>query len=521
MTTEVMRAFGVEVAQARSREGMTMADLAEAAFGNPDRKGYIGQIEKGRKNLRAETIDRLVVALNLPQDVHKAALMAPAPEPDPVEEKTDRDAESLLRKVSKDASAPVTAERLLVDLAYEHAAGPHRDLFDAYTSLRRALEAADEIKRSGAMPHNADSALQATMAEVARLNDEGRRDEAADFLKQDRKRREQVEETYLDLELKQDRLMNRPDLAAKRIVQDLRRKAPPGGIFWETVNKGNDWGDYAQEKGDLFARYVALELAKLNAAGPGKKPKHRANALQDLAIKHLILALVSSKPEHFRIAKSSNIQARRLLPQSAPQAQRAEFGRVHADIRLEEGERSGRPKLVEEAVGLLQVLLNEAEARGLNEELTVKLKVRLASALRALSKHTRNSDHVTYAIEQLYPGLIPSGDVDQAWLDNDEAVANILLGRLDARIDTLARAYDLLTSSDFRNRETTQPFNWAIHQWNLADLSLAYYEVIGDPSHLPTARHHVNLAREVFVEGSEYQTQRCDELIAEIDAAEG
>ncbi|MGR3492086.1 MAG: hypothetical protein ACU0DW_08505 [Shimia sp.] len=304
----------MEVAQARSREGMTMADLAETAFGNADRKGYIGQIEKGRKNLRAETIDRLVVALNLPEDVHKAALMAPPPEPDPVEEKTDRDAESLLRKVSQDASAPVTAERLLVDLAYEHAAGPHRDLFDAYTSLRRALEAPDEIKRRGAMLDNADSALQATMAEVSRLNDEGRRDDAADFLKKDRKRREQVEETYLDLELQQDRLMNRPDLAAKRIVRNLRRQDLPDGLFAAIVSKEDAWSRLGTYNGDRFARHVSLQLASLNDAGPGKRLVYRAISLDNLAIRHLEVAKVSTDLGSIAEAKAAIVRAKRKLP---------------------------------------------------------------------------------------------------------------------------------------------------------------------------------------------------------------
>ncbi|MEM6387170.1 MAG: hypothetical protein AAF718_13135 [Pseudomonadota bacterium] len=65
----------------------------------------------------------------------------------------------------------------------------------------------------------------------------------------------------------------------------------------------------------------------------------------------------------------------------------------------------------------------------------------------------------------------------------------------------------------------TIPFNTAITKWNLADLLLARFEVDPDPAHLDKAEDHATQAREVFLEGSDYQTDRADKLLAKIAEA--
>ncbi len=72
-----------------------------------------------------------------------------------------------------------------------------------------------------------------------------------------------------------------------------------------------------------------------------------------------------------------------------------------------------------------------------------------------------------------------------------------------------------------KSSKTKERLNWALLQWNRGDLALARFEPTGDPTYLSSARTHVNRAREVFAEGSEHQTQRCDDLLAKFDAAEG
>jgi hypothetical protein len=66
---------------------------------------------------------------------------------------------------------------------------------------------------------------------------------------------------------------------------------------------------------------------------------------------------------------------------------------------------------------------------------------------------------------------------------------------------------------------TTPPSRWARLQWNIADLALARHRLTPDPALLAEAQTHVTAARAFFINGSDYQTQRCDDLLARIAAA--
>lgn len=86
-----------------------------------------------------------------------------------------------------------------------------------------------------------------------------------------------------------------------------------------------------------------------------------------------------------------------------------------------------------------------------------------------------------------------------------------------ARLEQAVTAYEAALKERTRDRE---PLDWAATRNNIADLALARFRLDPDPAHLIEARNYLAKARAFFVEGSEYQTQRCDELLAEIEAAE-
>ncbi len=68
--------------------------------------------------------------------------------------------------------------------------------------------------------------------------------------------------------------------------------------------------------------------------------------------------------------------------------------------------------------------------------------------------------------------------------------------------------------------EHEAPYDWACLRWNIADLAIARCRLEPDPAHLVEAHDYVTRARAFFVEGSDYQTELCDELLTKIDAAE-
>lgn len=77
VTPEGLREFGYHVRNARIRKGWTLEDLAREALANPERKGYVSQIENGRRPLSARTIGNLARVLDLPESVTRPLLLAP------------------------------------------------------------------------------------------------------------------------------------------------------------------------------------------------------------------------------------------------------------------------------------------------------------------------------------------------------------------------------------------------------------------------------------------------------------
>jgi hypothetical protein len=94
------------------------------------------------------------------------------------------------------------------------------------------------------------------------------------------------------------------------------------------------------------------------------------------------------------------------------------------------------------------------------------------------------------------------------------------LGALSGDISAFDASRAAFSECEVFTFREAAPFKWAIGQWNIADLALARYGLAPDPALLAEARRHVAAAREVFVEGSEYQTTRCDQLSLQTDAAE-
>ena len=276
----VWEEFGIAVAKARAARKWTLQQLAHAAFGNDERKGYVSQIEKGKTRLQARTVQKLADALKLPGSVTDPVFRADLPAADEAD-KVDRDAERLIRLVERDASAPSTAEALLITLAYEFAQGPHLNMQTAYNGLRAALQAAADFKARGEMPQNSDDQLQAVMREVSRLNDLGQRDEAAGALDEALQRADAARDAIVTLQLDQDRIRDVPDAAASRLIARSKASAPPGGVWAATRDLIEEWREKGETQGLAFDLQVARHLAKQNLARA--RGAQQSVSLDDLA----------------------------------------------------------------------------------------------------------------------------------------------------------------------------------------------------------------------------------------------
>lgn len=543
MTSNAWQDLGHAITEARLALGMSRQDLAGKALDNEARRGYVGQVERGLRKLSPETIDKFDQVLDLPDDIVRAARVAPPPPKPEAKGKTpaqdkpieavDHDVERLIARVSKDENAPPAAEALLIALAYEFAEGPHRDLQDAYTMLRKALEAAERIRQRGEMPpDNTGSQLNLVMAEVAALNADDRRDEADELLeaeerrmrqahREERERMAQAAQALLQRRLDQDRLRNRPDLAAKRLIADLRRQAPPGGMFWATVKLSGGWRKRGDKTGDMFALRLSLELAKANYQRYQKKTGLQAAALYSLGWAYLRLAQRAPNTRYLELARNAFEGAVKKTSKAKVPLNWASREDGLGSVLAEIGERAADAAMLEQAVtahrsALKIVLAHDGEA-------AQGYWGNLGNTLQKLGELRRDPALLAEAIEALETSqsLTDKGAdrLDWEMSRNNLGVALRWLGEVRAELDLLDQARAAYDDCEALDTQEQAPFKWARLQWNIADLALARFGLEPDPALLDEAEHHVRAAREVFVDGSDYQTERCDELLRKIEEA--
>jgi hypothetical protein len=201
--------------------------------------------------------------LDLSPEVTRPMLFAPAAQDEVTRE--DRLAETLIRRSDADP-APPQAEAQVIALAYEFAGGKFLDLSTAYFGLRAALQTAAEMRAELDRLHNLDDRLAAVLRRVADLNDKGLRDEAGEALDAAIKAKEAELDGLQEAALKQDRLRNRPETAARRLISRLRAAAPPGGLFNATHRLMVETRERGKQQGEPFDLLLAMELATAPSA---------------------------------------------------------------------------------------------------------------------------------------------------------------------------------------------------------------------------------------------------------------
>ena len=535
----VLIAFGKAVCDARIDKGWTHPDLDEKMQGGID-KSHLSSIENGRREgVSPVTVSRIVAALEMDKrwiDCFKTgAAIPPAVLPPSAAEIQQREqmAERLEAKALNDPSVPPIAENLLKTLAFEFAGGDYRDLHTAYTALRKALEAAENIRKRGEMPpDNTGSLLNAVMAKVAKLNNQGALDDADALLdaeeermreaqQAERDRMEQRAQTLLTQRIDQDRLRNRPDLAADRIIRNLR-DFPQGQLFWAVDAKAVEWREEGDKAGDMFVLQVALALAQDNYERVKNKKPLVAAALFSLGWCHFRLAERSSDDKHLNSASRALNAAVKQTDKSKEADNWANFQSVFASALTVMGKRQKDPALLTQAITALRAALKVGQQTK-SADLNV-IWNNLGNALQALGELTEDSETLREAEEAIITSLSLRNKEEDAldWgtTQNNLSLAQRWLGALTSDATKLQKARVGFAACEELDFEGDAPFIWARLQWNIADLSLARYRLAPDPALLVEARDYVARARAFFVDGSEYQTGRCDELIARIDAAE-
>jgi len=285
--SDVLVQFGLRVRQARTAKLWTLTQLAHEAFGNQDRKGYVSQIENGRKPITPLTVAKLAKALDLPAEVTNPILGLALPQTE-VETEEDKVAEALIAANPAEGT-PDISESLMVALAYEYAKGSHGDLQSAYLGLRAALQTAAQMQQTARLPHNTLDQVDAVLAEVDRLNRAGQLEAGAQALDAAlAEARDRVAQQtsglmrMLDSAVDQARLLNRPDMAATALVERLTLDTP-ADPFNALRALQDIWYERGRDQGLAFDATVAIHLAEETFAC-AQTPDQRGAALNDLGI---------------------------------------------------------------------------------------------------------------------------------------------------------------------------------------------------------------------------------------------
>jgi transcriptional regulator with XRE-family HTH domain len=519
----VLDDFGRAVKRARSLNGWTLDQLAVAMAGNAKEatgKSFLSNIEKGKRDISATTVGKLIKALHLDEDWIDRFLDADIA-PDDEETEQDQQAERLLRMHARDATAPESAEGLLIGLAEKFSAERFIDHFTAYASLKSALETAAEMKARGALPQNTDSQLTAVMREVARLNDEGLFDDAAAALDAEMQRIEADREAVFHQQLNQDRIRNRPEDAAKRITENLKRSAPAGGVFIAGREKIADWRKRGDLQSDPFDLEVALALAKENHSRA--KGSNQGAAIDDLGCCYREVGERRMQDDYTKRAVAAHKDALKMFTGKKHLWNRAAT-QINLGIALRNlGARQNNSAYLRSAIAAHNAAI-QFHTNSTAPNIWATAQNNLGVAHWSLGELEEDPGHLRAAIIAYQVALtVQTREVDSmkwAGTQNNIGLAFRWLGALEkdeAVLTNAGLAYELCLEE---HTQEQSPFHWAMTQWNLADLALAKHHLAPNPAQIKIAFYHVTEARKIFVDGSDHQTARCDELLALIAALE-
>lgn len=531
VSQEDLKAFGIAVKRARSLETWTLDELG-GKFDPPVGKSFISKVENGSKDtLNSRTVGRFIKALKMDDSWIDKFLDTDTTQ-DGDETEQERKADHLFEMVKRSETIPQSSEDLLILLANKHAEGNYTDQSTAFIGLSNALEAAERIRLRGEMPRdNTGSQLNAVMAEVAKLNADGALDAANNLLdveekrmrdahKANKDREDEQSRQLLEQRLDHDRLRNDPTAAADRIISDLMRQAPAGGVFSATREIKRQWDAQGERQGDPFDLRVSLMLANRNmkrAKGWQKGP-----ALADLGhgrlaigMRKIDLAFLHSAEKAFRAVIKASAKTESRRNQAIDQSN---LGRVLCEL----GERENDPDILRVSVAAhrasLQLWQHEEEPNN-----WAIAHHSLSGSLAALGRVEQDEGFLLEAISIREDILsIRSHDItpeDRATYKLSLAITKRSLGRMKKDATLFDDAQTLYEECLTVNSPDHAVYKWANLIGGLGELALDRFALDPNPRHLDEAEKRLTDARPVMVKTHEPLAERCNDLLAQIAAA--
>ncbi|GAB5446379.1 helix-turn-helix domain-containing protein [Gymnodinialimonas sp.] len=515
-------AFGKAIKAERLAREWSLTKLAEKALGNPDRKGYCSQVEKGLRNLSEGTIRSFARVLDLPAsatDPLTGHLLPPEDDEGP----SDAAAAALLVEVEALRDKLKLSEAIAVAIAYKYADGNPTDIEGALKGLESALELAAKEQQRGALPSNHEDAAEAVIQRINDLNNRGEIDTAyADLQREAAERAERreamlAEDTrILDLLITQAAMANDADGYAQAHLQRVELDSPSAeDTFHRLRNLLVKRYEVGARLGTPFALTSAAGLAR-KCADIAPTPYLRAMAQNDLA--------VTLDAQGTRI---QGAEGNTLLSEAVDSYRDALRVRTEADHPVEwattmqnlagaltiQGIRSQGAKgnaLLAEAVDSYRTALRARKEADHPMEWAMTMQ-NLGNVLAIQGKRTHGAEGnalLAEAVDRYRSAQCVYTEADHPVgravtmhnLGNTLAAQGLRTHGAEGK-DLLADAVESYRSALRVTTEVNHPVDWAMTQENLAyaELSRAMHDTTVDPrAHLDAALTHIKNALRIF-----------------------
>ena len=476
-------------------------------------------------------------------------------------------------KVDKLREEGIT-EKAIIRLA-QRIASETEDLGQAWLELQNAMDIAVDVQRRGNAPSNHGDFVDEVLRRAAALSAQGEHAEAGDEIAaaldeaeaEHRARMGRLIETGVEVAL----LEGNEEKAAALLIRQADLDA--GGRADVAALRALIVQHYEEGRDKGLAQPLELAIALSRTALPRcTSADERGNVRNDLGVALHTLGQRESGTDRleqsvaaYRAALEEWIRDRVPLDWAGAQmnlgnALRVLGERESGTARLEQAVAAFRAALEEyprDRVPLdwatAQMNLGNALATlGQRESGTARLEQAVASYRAALEERTRNRVPLAWAMTQMnlgnalqtlgqresdtdrleqadaaYRAALEEWTLDRVPLDWAAVQMNLgralqTLGQRETgteRLEQATAAYRAALEEWTRDRV---PLDWAMVQGNLANCEMAFFEKTGDPTHLATARGHVESALEVFsaAGASQYvwMSERQLEQIAALEA---
>lgn len=392
--------------------------------------------------------------------------------------------EKLVSREEERARDAGIREGMLIALARRYAEGNPSDFDAALRGLERALEVAAEEKRRGQLPANTDDAVNAVLSRADALNDEGRIDDAAALIAEEKARAQAGLLRILDKGIAQAVLVRDADAACAYELEKLAIETPDPAAQRATL-KGvyTEWYERGRDAGLNFDLEVAIALAREGMAR-GTTADERASAANDLGAALWTLGAREAGSVRLQEAVAScHAAIKDISRHRAPLL----WARAHMNLGnalWSLGSRSAERAILEDAVSAFVAALQEYR-RDCAPTQWAKTQMNLGNALWALGSREAGVERIELAI-MAYRAALEEFDVERfpfewATAKSNLGIALTTLGEREIGPERFQEAVAAYNAALDVFRRDSFPLKWANTQMNLGTALAQVGQRQGDP----------------------------------------